>query len=159
MTFYINCNWLLGPIFQRPCEFTALVSQYQSHYFVSRLAHKCTGRDPWTVSVLNVEVQKEASRPAHSLHALQAEHQHVRFEVSTAVTMKKTVFWHVTPCGSCKNDLSEELSPFIIRITRSGELGTTILVTLMMEGLSSPKLQFVQEPQGVTCQKTEFFRH
>jgi hypothetical protein len=27
----------------------------------------------------------------------------VRFEVSTAVTMKKGVFWDVTPCDSCKN--------------------------------------------------------
>jgi hypothetical protein len=27
---------------------------------------------------------------------------HVRFEVSTAVTMKNGVFWDVTPCGSCK---------------------------------------------------------
>jgi hypothetical protein len=27
----------------------------------------------------------------------------VRFEVFTAVTMKNSVFWDVTPCGSCKN--------------------------------------------------------
>jgi hypothetical protein len=27
----------------------------------------------------------------------------VRFEVSTAVIMKKLVFWDVTSCGSCKN--------------------------------------------------------
>jgi hypothetical protein len=27
----------------------------------------------------------------------------VRFEVSTAVTMKNAVFWDVTPRGSCKN--------------------------------------------------------
>jgi hypothetical protein len=27
----------------------------------------------------------------------------VRFEVFTAVTMKNGVFWHVTPCGSCKH--------------------------------------------------------
>jgi hypothetical protein len=26
----------------------------------------------------------------------------VRFEVSTAVTMKNAVFWDVTPSGSCK---------------------------------------------------------
>jgi hypothetical protein len=29
--------------------------------------------------------------------------QHVRLEVFTAVTMKKGAFWHVAPCGSCKN--------------------------------------------------------
>jgi hypothetical protein len=28
---------------------------------------------------------------------------YVRFEVFTAVTMKKGVFWDVTSCGSCKN--------------------------------------------------------
>jgi hypothetical protein len=27
----------------------------------------------------------------------------VRFEVSTAVTMKNDIFWDVTPCGSYKN--------------------------------------------------------
>jgi hypothetical protein len=27
----------------------------------------------------------------------------VRFEVSKAVTMKNSVFWNVTPRGSCKN--------------------------------------------------------
>jgi hypothetical protein len=27
----------------------------------------------------------------------------VRFEVFTVVTMKNSVFWDVTPCGSCKN--------------------------------------------------------
>jgi hypothetical protein len=44
-----------------------------------------------------------------------------------------------------RTDVSEELSPSIIRVTRIGELGTTgnvvpsspILVTLMMEALSS----------------------
>jgi hypothetical protein len=30
-------------------------------------------------------------------------HEHVRFEVFTAVTMKNGVFWVVTPCGSCKS--------------------------------------------------------
>jgi hypothetical protein len=30
---------------------------------------------------------------------------YVRFEVFTAVTMKNSVFWDVTPCDSCKNRL------------------------------------------------------
>jgi hypothetical protein len=29
--------------------------------------------------------------------------KYVRFEVFTAVTMKKGAFWDVTPCDSCKN--------------------------------------------------------
>jgi hypothetical protein len=34
----------------------------------------------------------------------------IRFEVFTAVTMKNSVFWDVTPCGSCKNRRSSETS-------------------------------------------------
>jgi hypothetical protein len=46
-----------------------------------------------------------------------------------AVTMKKDAFWDVTPCGSCKNRVSEEFSASFIRVTRIGELGTTLAVT------------------------------
>jgi hypothetical protein len=53
----------------------------------------------------------------------------VRFEISTAMTMKNGVFWDVTPCGSCKDRVSEELSASFIRVTRIGELGTTLAVT------------------------------
>jgi hypothetical protein len=42
----------------------------------------------------------------------------LRFEVSTVMTMKRAMFWDVTPCGSCR---------------------------------------FLQEPHGVTSQKTAFF--
>jgi hypothetical protein len=76
-----------------------------------------------------------------------------------------------------KTDVSEELSASIIRMTRIGELGTLavflrsvrrllvsanvrsspIFVILMIEALSSPKLRFLQEPHGVTFQKTPFF--
>jgi hypothetical protein len=48
----------------------------------------------------------------------------VKFEVFTAVTMKNGVFWVVTPCGSCKTDVSEEPGAFFIRVTKIGELGT-----------------------------------
>jgi hypothetical protein len=54
---------------------------------------------------------------------------YVRFEVFTAVTMKNGVFWDVTSCGSVRTDVSEELSVSIIRLTRNGELGTTLAVT------------------------------
>jgi hypothetical protein len=37
--------------------------------------------------------------------ALPRRNSHVRFEVFTVVTMKKGVFWDVTPSGSCKNRL------------------------------------------------------
>jgi hypothetical protein len=70
-------------------------------------------------------------------------------------------------------DVSEERIISIIRVKIINELGTTlavlrllvianvssspILVTLMMEGYSPPKRRFLQEPHGVTSQKTEFF--
>jgi hypothetical protein len=43
--------------------------------------------------------------------------------------MKDGIFWDVTPCGSCKNGLLEELGASIIRVTRIGELGTTLAVS------------------------------
>jgi hypothetical protein len=72
-----------------------------------------------------------------------------------------------------RTDVAEELSDSIIRVTRIGELGTTlavtsvrrllvtanvvpsspILVTLMMEA----KRRFSQESHDVTCHKTTFF--
>jgi hypothetical protein len=49
-----------------------------------------------------------------------------------AVTMTNVVIWDVTPCGSCKNrcfHVSEELTAFVVRVTRIGDLGTTLAVT------------------------------
>jgi hypothetical protein len=43
--------------------------------------------------------------------------------------MKNGVFWVVTPCGSCKNRrFGGTWRPFI-RVTKIGELGTTLAVT------------------------------
>jgi hypothetical protein len=47
----------------------------------------------------------------------------LRFEFFTAVTIKNGVFWDAT------TDVSEELSASFIRVTRIGELGTTLAVT------------------------------
>jgi hypothetical protein len=52
----------------------------------------------------------------------------VRFQAFTAVTMKNGVFWDTTPCGYCKNRHFGGTS-FFIRVTRIGELGTTLAVT------------------------------
>jgi hypothetical protein len=43
--------------------------------------------------------------------------------------MKNVVFWDVRPCGTVRTDVSEELSTSFIRVTRIGELGTTLAVT------------------------------
>jgi hypothetical protein len=65
-----------------------------------------------------------------------------------------------------RTDVSEVLSASFIRVTRIGELGTILvranvlsspILVILMEALSSPKRRFLQEPHGVTCQKTQFF--
>jgi hypothetical protein len=43
--------------------------------------------------------------------------------------MKNVIFCDVTPCGSCKTDVSEELKASFIRVTRIDALGTTLAVT------------------------------
>jgi hypothetical protein len=62
---------------------------------------------------------------------------------------------------------SEELSASFIRVTRIGELGTTLavtsnrrtlrLVTMMKEAQVPPKRRYLQEAHGVTSQKAPFF--
>jgi hypothetical protein len=54
--------------------------------------------------------------------------------------MKNVVFWDVTQ-SLVRSDVSKEFSATFIRVTRICELGTTL-----------------QEPRGVTSQKTPFFK-
>jgi hypothetical protein len=51
-----------------------------------------------------------------------------------------------------RTDVSEELSSSIIRVTRISELGTTLADTG-----NKAKPLFLQEPYGITSQKTPFF--
>jgi hypothetical protein len=72
--------------------------------------------------------------------AVKAWKEETRALGDTTVEVKNGVFWDVTPCG----DVSEESSASFIRVTRIGELATTlavtssspILVTLIKEALS-----------------------
>jgi hypothetical protein len=41
------------------------------------------------------------------------------------------VFWAVMKCGTCKTDVSEELSASIIRVTRIGEIGKPLAVKFL----------------------------
>jgi hypothetical protein len=54
--------------------------------------------------------------------SLEAVISYVRFQVFTAVNMKNAVSCDVTPCSSCKNDVSKESSTCIITVTRINEL-------------------------------------
>jgi hypothetical protein len=63
-----------------------------------------------------------------------------------------------------RTDISEELSAYIMRVTRIGELGTTLAVTRNRRTLRRntcsivpPKRQFSQEGHCITFQKTAFF--
>jgi hypothetical protein len=103
---------------------------------------------------------------------------HVRFEVFTAVTMKKGVFWGVMLCGSCKNRRFEGTWRFLhqgdknlwntkylvflrsvrrLLVAACVVPSSPIFVTLMKEAQVPPKRLFLQEPHCVTTQKTPFF--
>jgi hypothetical protein len=91
--------------------------------------------------------------------------------------IKNAVSWDITQCGSCKNRRFGGLSSSIIRVARISEIGTTLAVNwqpmhrlrltlFLVHWFSShwwwrryipPKRRFLQEPHGVTSQKTVFF--
>jgi hypothetical protein len=51
-----------------------------------------------------------------------------RFQVFTAVTMNNAVLWDVTARGSCETHVEKSIVS-VIRVTRNGDLGTTLAVT------------------------------
>jgi hypothetical protein len=55
-----------------------------------------------------------------------------------------------------RTDVLEELSASFIRVTRIGELGTTLSVTSNRCTMQR-NTKFLQEPHGITSQKTPFF--
>jgi hypothetical protein len=54
----------------------------------------------------------------------------IRFEVFTALAMKNTVFWDVTPCGSCQSRCLVQLL-----FTANVVPNASILVTLMTKAI------------------------
>jgi hypothetical protein len=64
------------------------------------------------------------------------------------------------PAALVRINISEELSASIIRMTRIGELGTTLALNsnrcTLRKNTKSSKRPFLQEPHGVTSQKTAF---
>jgi hypothetical protein len=61
-----------------------------------------------------------------------------------------------------RTDVSEELSTSFIRVTRIVELGATLAVTskqlTLRRNTKSPNCRSLQEPRGVTSQKTPMFK-
>jgi hypothetical protein len=62
-----------------------------------------------------------------------------------------------------RTDVSEEFSASIIRVTRIGEIGTTILVTLMMEVLSSSESVLIRatrrnNPGDIILQQRTYYK-
>jgi hypothetical protein len=80
--------------------------------------------------------------------------QRFRPKIWFTFTTKNGVFWDVTPCGSCKNRL-RRVSRFLL--TANFIPSSPILVTLMMEALSSSETSVLTEPHCVRSQKTPFF--
>jgi hypothetical protein len=95
---------------------------------------------------------------------------YVRFEVFMAVTMKNGVFWDVRRVVLVRTDVSEEPGASFIRVTKIGmssqrtSVASCSLLFLAHRFLSPwwrrrqvpPKSRFLQEPHGVTSQKTPF---
>jgi hypothetical protein len=73
--------------------------------------------------------------------------------------MKNAVFWDVTPCSSYKDPRYIVFLRSVLRLLVTANVPTLlILVTLMMEAIRPSKHWLLQEPHGVTCQKTAYFK-
>jgi hypothetical protein len=53
----------------------------------------------------------------------------LRFEVFMKVTMKNALYWDVMPVALVITGISEDRIASIIRVKRTGQLGTTLAVT------------------------------
>jgi hypothetical protein len=116
-----------------PClsSFRSFVSEISSRNS-NRILIKFYYKGSLEISFFRLEFNKRSTYC--SMRLLLKEHSwkilgYVRFEVFTAMTTKNGVFWDVTPCGSCKNRVSQELRASFIRVTRVGEVGTTLALT------------------------------
>jgi hypothetical protein len=90
----------------------------------------------------------------------------IRFEVYTAVTMKNdAVFCDVMPCGCCK----KRSFGGTYRLHHQGDIvylhsvlrllvAANAVVTLMMVAIHSSETRFLQQPHGVTYQRTALFK-
>jgi hypothetical protein len=78
---------------------------------------------------------------------------------------ENAVFRNVTSCGSCKNRHFGGMRHFYLQdgknqraVTANAVPSPLILSTLITEAIRSSETRFLQEPRGVTSQKTTFFK-
>jgi hypothetical protein len=98
-----------------------------------------------------------------SLRGRSTEHQNVFLTGSPSegpASFETRLVRRMAPSGTLRRvilvrtDVSEELSASFNMVTRIGELGTTLAVT---NNLATSVGRFLQEPHGVTSQKTPCF--
>jgi hypothetical protein len=88
--------------------------------------------------------------------------------LATCYTLKSATFWDVVPCGSCKNDVSEDLVASVFRIRHRESVGLlltdvwyifrpNIFSLLKMEATRSSETSFLQGTHWTTSLKTAFF--
>jgi hypothetical protein len=120
----------------------------------------------WSI-ILSEEYRQNVPRNAYVYECKQPQ---AIFGVLMAMIMKNIFFWDVTTCGSCKNQnfggvehgrISELETKSAVTsvnddVTSNIATSSLILFTLMMGAILSSKSRFLQEPHGVTYQKTAF---
>jgi hypothetical protein len=75
--------------------------------------------------------------------------------------VNNVVFWEVMSCGSCKNRQGDKMiylrSVLRLLVTTNLVPSTPLLVTVMLEAVSSSVHLILQEPRCVPSQKMAFF--
>jgi hypothetical protein len=79
----------------------------------------------WDIKIRFVPHRRHITPPLHS----PAGKCYARLEVFTVVTMKNAVFWNVTLVALVRTYVREEYIASIIKVTRIGDLETTLAVT------------------------------
>jgi hypothetical protein len=79
----------------------------------------------------------------------------IRFEVSTAVTIKNAVFWDAVLCRSCVYQRFEGTYRLHLQGGKIRERGTS--VSRWLQRSVPPNRRLTRDLHGATSQKTEFF--
>jgi hypothetical protein len=101
-------------------------------------------------AVMNLRVPYNAGKvPSGDLSYTSDTH----FRVHTSPSLRNVVVWDVTPCGCC---LNRRFGGSYHIHYQGKENSSPILSTLTIRRNVTPKRRFLQDPYGVTSQKTAF---